>query len=152
MQRGLKVIHIPCSFNLHTSFISNYRTKLVFTLTHVLATYCSHHKTAIILYYIILVKQSHYRPWGFQEEEEAPRFQDNRHMKVAMLSALHTGRLYPQEMFLVLISVRGWVNPRAIAWPEELCQWKIPMTPLGIEPATFQLGAQWLYYIILHLH
>jgi len=31
---------------------------------------------------------------GFQEVE-APRFQDSRHMKVARLSALRTGRLYP---------------------------------------------------------
>jgi len=34
------------------------------------------------------------RPLGFQEVE-ASRFQDNRHMKVARLSALSTSRLYP---------------------------------------------------------
>jgi hypothetical protein len=33
------------------------------------------------------------RPRGFQEVE-APRFQDNRQMKVVGLSALRTGRLY----------------------------------------------------------
>jgi len=34
------------------------------------------------------------RSWGFHEAE-APRFQDNRHMKVVRLSALRTGHLYP---------------------------------------------------------
>jgi len=82
----------------------------------------------------VKVKQFHYRPWGFQEVE-APRFQDSRHMKVVRLSALRTGCLYPQEIFLVPISVRGWVDPRAIVLPEGLCQWKIPVTPSGIEPA-----------------
>ena len=36
------------------------------------------------------------------------------------------------------------VPPRTIVWPEQLCQWNIPMTPSGIKPATFQFVAQCL--------
>jgi hypothetical protein len=94
----------------------------------------------------VKVKQSHCRPGEALRVpgDWASKFQNNRHIKMVRLSALHTGRLYFQEIFLVLIFVRSWVNPRAIVRPVGLCQWKIPMTPSEIEPATFQLVAQCL--------
>jgi hypothetical protein len=51
------------------------------------------------------------------------------------LSALPPGR------FLVLISIRGWVGPRATVRVEGLNQRKNPMTSTGIEPKTFLLVA-----------
>ena len=60
---------------------------------------------------------------------KAPRFLDNRHIKMVRLSALRTGRLYSQKILLVLIAVRGLVDPRA-------------RMASGIEPATFRLVAQ----------
>jgi hypothetical protein len=51
-------------------------------------------------------------------EAEAFGILDNRHMKVAMLSALCTGRLYPPG-----------VDDRATVRQEGLRQRKLPMTP-----------------------
>jgi len=57
-------------------------------------------------------------------------------MKVVRLLALRTGRLYPPGNILGTIFSRGRVNRRVIVRLEWLCQWKIPVTPLGMEPAT----------------
>ena len=63
-------------------------------------------------------------------------------MKVVRLSASRTGRLYPQEIFLVLIFTRGWVDPRAMVRSEGILSLKNPVTPLGVDPGTVWLVAQ----------
>jgi len=80
---------------------------------------------------------AYYSPKTFREVE-APRFRHNRLMKVVRLPGLRTDL---QKIFLVLISITGLDDPRPIVWPKGLSQWKIPMTPSGIEPAIFQLVA-----------
>ena len=62
--------------------------------------------------YTVKVKQSRNRPGVVQRvpgslgSQISMTFGDIRHMKVVRLSASRTGRLYSQEMFLVLIFTR----------------------------------------------
>jgi hypothetical protein len=56
------------------------------------------------------------------------------------VSLIHQPPLTPGR-FLVLISVRDWVDSRAIVRLERLGQMKNTMTTLGTEPTTFQLVA-----------
>jgi hypothetical protein len=53
-------------------------------------------------------------PW-VSRRLRLPGFLDYGHMKVVRLLRLGSGRLSPQENFLVLISVGGLVYPRTIS-------------------------------------
>jgi hypothetical protein len=55
------------------------------------------------------------------------------------LSALISGRPLPPGRFLVLISVKGRVDPRAIVRVEGIGQLRNPNTSSRIEPTTFLL-------------
>jgi len=61
------------------------------------------------MYKKVKVKQSRYRPGVAPEGSRKLRFPDfvTTAQDGGRLSALRTGRLYPQEVLLVLIYVRG---------------------------------------------
>ena len=92
-------------------------------------------------------KQSHCRPgqalrvparWGSQISRQLA------HEGGKVVSPTHRLPLPPRKYSWYSFLLRGWVNPRAILWPEVLCQWKYRMTPSRMKPAIFRLVARCL--------
>jgi len=88
-------------------------------------------------------RQTSMPPEGFEPTIPANE-RPQTHALVSTATGIGAGRLYSHEISLVLISVRGWVDSRSTVWSEGQCQWKIPMAPSEIEPATFRPVAQCL--------
>jgi len=93
------------------------------------------------------IKQSHYRPgqalrvpggWGSLISRQSAH-EDVKFDSPTQRPPLPPPPPPPQKIFLVLISFRGWINPRVTVRPEGLCHWKIPMRPSEIEPKTLRL-------------
>jgi len=94
-----------------------------------------------------MVKQSHYRPgqalrvpgsWGSQTSRQST------HEGGKDVSPTHRSPLAPRKYSRYSFLLEVEFAPRAIVRPEGLCQWKIPLTPSGIEGATLRLVAQFL--------
>jgi hypothetical protein len=96
---------------------------------------------------LIFIKLPHYRldrPFRLQKDQAYRISIPLAHKSGKVVSPTHRPPLPSKEIFLVLISVRGWVDRTATVLPEGLSHWEIPVTPSGIEPATFRLATQCL--------
>ena len=139
-------IEVPISAKLPTPFCIPECRDLSVSLNHVKATtvltriciFCHFRCVFLNLYFLtkcdlwqfwhclfLKVKQYRYRPgqaqsvpagWGSQISRQSA------HDGGKAVNLTHRPPLPRQEILLVLISVRGWVNPRAIVWPEGLCE------------------------------
>jgi hypothetical protein len=96
------------------------------------------YSTAYVTYWVvnIMVKESCDRP------DVAQRVPGGVGSQISMTFSLTHRPPLPQELFLVLIFTRGWVDPRAMEWLEGDMSLKNPVTPPGIDPGTIQLVAQ----------
>ena len=117
--------HLPLSWDRWLLSTSSYRTPL----RHIPSLY--HHQSisyVVVFFYSDIYttkvkgkgKAVQLQAWTGPEGSRKLRFPDfvTTAQDGGRLSALRTGRIYPQEIHPVLISVRGWVDLRTRVWSE----------------------------------
>jgi len=115
-------------------FKSVWRVSLFYILLKVSSSAtCFHERYSVGLNEGKKVKQSLYRPgqalrvpqiWGAHISRQ-PAYEGGK-----VVSPTHRPPLPPRK-YSLLISVRGWVDPRAIVQPEGLCQWNNSNDTIG---------------------
>jgi hypothetical protein len=99
----------------------------------------------------VKVEQSLYRPgqafrvpegWGSQISRQSAREGGK------VVSLTHRSPLPPRKYYWCSFLLEVYSTAGAVVRPKGLCQWKIPMTPSGIEPATFRLVPN-VYVVLL---
>jgi len=99
----------------------------------------------------VKLKLSMDRSLVLQEVEALWISGQSAHESGKVVSSTHWPSLPLQEIPLVLISVRGWLDSRVRVQVEELCQWKISVTSSGTKPTTFWLVVQFRYRIYQYI-
>ena len=126
--------------DLRTVLFVLYITNRLVFITEVQSVYCAVRKESLYKAESFVLKgyvtempvqawTGHYGSRRLRLEE----LLDNLHKYAVRLSAIRIG---------LPISVTGWVDPEATVRSERLSQWRIPMTPSGIEPAISRLVGQ----------
>ena len=69
-------------------------------------------------------------------------------MKVVSFQTYKTVAFTQQEIYLLLKSFTGWVDPRSVVWTEGLCQWKFPTYSAVPQPTAAPRATYYQYCAI----
>jgi hypothetical protein len=114
--------------------------------------WCCHYDGPTYWNMCICIK-SHYRPWHSLSSRRLrlPDFRTVGALRWQGIELYTPAAFIPRKYSWYSFLLEAWVDLKAIVRPKGLCQWKIPVTPSVIDPATFRFVAQCLNQLRHHV-